>query len=94
MRECIGTTPLIDQRKEILNLLHYLVEVGHLIEHANESALSTRAIVSRDVDKESIIQLPDILQGINQSPDLVVGLFHEARKDLCLAGKESTVISG
>jgi hypothetical protein len=86
------TTPLVDQRDEVLHLLDHAVEVGHLVVHADEAALGTGAVVTGDVDEQGVVQLADVLQRLLEAPDLVVGVLQEPREHLGLAGEETPLV--
>ena len=45
-------------------------------------AFRRRTVVTRDVDEERVVRLPHLVQRIEQLPDLLVGVGHEAREHL------------
>ena len=68
------------------------VEVGHLIEQAVHGAFAARAVVADDVEDERVVQLAEVLDGLDDAADLEVGILAEAGEDLHLAGEEPLLV--
>lgn len=94
MRESFRATPLVDQRQEIFHLLSDGVEIGHLVIHADEATLSTRAVVTSDVDEERVVHLANVFKRSGQSTDLMVCLLKESGKHLGLASEQTVFVGG
>ena len=92
MREGIFTAPFIKTGQKIFDLFDHLVEVGHLVVHANETTFSAGAVVTRNVNDDGIVQLANFLHCINKPADIHVCVLHESGKDLGLTREELTVV--
>ena len=92
MGEGVLTTPLVQARQQVFDLLNHLIEIGHLVVHADKAALCAGAIVTRDVDDERVVQLADILHGVHEPANVHVGVLHEAGEDFSLPRKQLAVV--
>ena len=70
------------------------VEVGHLVERAVDGALGGGAVVADDVVDDRVVEDPEVLEGVDQPPDVVVGVLEEAGVDLHLAGQDRLELVG
>ena len=61
---------------------------GQLVERAGDRALHARAIVAPDPDDERVVELTQLVDGIDHPTDVMVGVLREAGIDLHLAGVE------
>ena len=59
-----------------------------LVEGAGDGALHAGAVVAPDPDDERVVELAQLLDGVDDPTDVVVGVLGEARVDLHLAGVE------
>ena len=82
MRERVGTTPVIGDREHALNGLNAenTVEAEHLVEGTDQAAFRAGTIVAHDVNEQGVIQLTEIVDGIDQTADFDIGVLHEAGK--------------
>ena len=64
------------------------VEEDHLVERALEGALGARPVVADDVQDERVLERPELLDGVDDAPDMVIGVLEEACVDLHLAGQD------
>ena len=62
------------------------VEGNHLVERALGRALPRGAVIAKDVEDERIVEDLQVGQGVDQTPDMVVGVLQEPGIDLHLAG--------
>ena len=51
-----------------------------------------RAVVADDVEDQRVVQLAQVLDGLDQAADLMVGVLAEAGEDLHLAGEELLLV--
>ena len=70
------------------------VEVGHLVERAVDGALGRGAVVADDVVHQRVLQDAEVLQGVDQPADVVVGVLQEPGVDLHLAGQHRLQLVG
>ena len=70
------------------------VEVDHLVEGAVEGALGRGAVVPDDVVDEGVVEDPEVLERVDQPPDVVVGVLEEAGVDLHLADEHRLELLG
>ena len=61
------------------------VEVDQLVEAAVQAALGARAVVADDVVDERVAEDAEVVERVDQPPDVVVGVLQEAGVDLHLA---------
>ena len=61
---------------------------GHLIEGAFQCALGAGAVVAADVDDDRIVELAHVLDGLDDSANLIVSIGNIAGKGFRLAGVE------
>ena len=57
----------INMFQDIRNSFLHSVEIGHLIEEAVHAALGACAVVADYVEDERVVQLPDIVNGLDQA---------------------------
>ena len=83
----VGTPDVV----ELHVLFHGRVHgVGNseLVEQAVQRALGARAVVAADVDHERVVELADVLDRLDHTADLMVGVRQIRRVDLGLADVE------
>ncbi len=68
-----------------------VVEELVLVERAVRAALGTRSVVG-DHDDDRVLELPGLLEVVEQPPDLVVGVGDEAGEHLGHAGEEPSLV--
>ena len=88
----LGTAQFVVMLQDVLDRFIHAVEVGHLVEHTVHAALGARPVVADDVEDQRIVQLPHVLDGLDQSADLRVGIFPESGEYLHLPGKELLLV--
>ena len=95
VREGLGAAPLVDVLEHVGHGLGDAVEVGHLVEHAEHAALGAGAVVADLVDDQRVVELAQVLDGLHDAADLVVGVrgergehFHLPREQPLLVGAE------
>jgi hypothetical protein len=69
-----------------------VIEIGHLVEEGVHPALGARAVVPDDVENQRVVELTEIFECRDQSADLNIGVFPEAREDLHLAREQALFI--
>ena len=74
---------------QVLGRLHGLqaVEVAHLVVATVDRTLGGGAVIADDVVDERVVEEVQLLQHLNDAPDVVVGVFHVTRIDLHLSGQ-------
>ena len=70
------------------------VEVDHLVEGPVQGALGRGAVVPDDVVDERVAEDLQVLEGVDQPPDVVVGVLEEAGVDLHLADEHRPELLG
>ena len=68
------------------------VEVGHLVEHAVHAAFGAGAVVADVVDDQRVVELADVLDGLHDAADLVVGVRGEGGEHLHLPGEQPLLV--
>ena len=69
----LGRPPLVHHLDEVGHLFRNAVEVRHFVEEPVHAALGARPVVTHDVEDERVVQLAHILDGLDDSADLLVG---------------------
>ena len=60
------------------------VEEGHLVERASDGPLHAGAVVAPDVEDKRVVEVTHLLDGVEQSTNVPVGILLEACVDLHL----------
>ena len=68
------------------------VEHGDLVRRAVQRAFGARAVVAADVDDQRIVELPDVLDSLDNPADLVVGVGHVGGENIHLPQEELLLI--
>ena len=89
VRVGLGPAPFVQLLEHVRDRLLHAVEVGHLAEHAVAAALGAGAVVAVDEDDQGVVELPGLLDGLDDPADLVVGHLDVGGEDLDLAGEQS-----
>ena len=66
----------------------------HLVERAGERALHAGAVVAPDPDDQRVVELAQLLDGVDDPADVVVGVLRVAGVDLHLPGVEGLAVVG
>ncbi len=74
MRERAFRTPEWVPKELVLHRHGNAIEGRELVRCAVEHALGTRAVVATDVDDQGIVEFAEIFDGLNDAPDLMVGV--------------------
>ena len=75
--ERLDATVLLDELELLLGIEHDAVEERHLVERAGDRALHARAVVAPDVEDERVVEVAHLLDGVEQPPDVPVGVLLE-----------------
>ena len=80
---------LVEPLRQILGRLHGLqaIEVAHLVKAAVDRSLGRGAVVTDDVEDERVIKDVELLQRVENSAHMMIGVFHEAGIDLHLTAQ-------
>ena len=70
------------------------VERDQLVEAAVHATLGARPVVADDVVDERVLEDAEVLERVEQPPDVMVGVLHEAGVDLHLPGEHRLEIVG
>ena len=70
------------------------VEVDQLVEAAVDVAFAARPVVADDVVDERVLQDAQVLEGVDEPADVVVGVLQEPRVDLHLAREHGLEVVG
>ena len=57
-------------------------------------AFGARAVVAADVDDQRVVELAQVLDGLDHAADLVVGVGHVGGEHLGLAGEQLLLLGG
>ena len=92
----VGPAEVVDPRGHELGGLEVAgaVEVNDLVERAVDCALGARAVVADDVVDERVVEDVQVLEGVDQPADVVVGVLQEPGVDLHLAGQHRLELVG
>ena len=66
----------------------------HLVERAVDRPLGRGAVVADDVVDQRVVEDLQVLQGLNQAPDVMVGVLQEAGVHLHLPGQHRLQLVG
>src|SRR5258705_13614057 len=89
-----GVAQLVVMFQNILNRFVLAVEVGVLVVEAVHAALSARSVIAQDVKDKRIFELSGLADGIDQPPDLRVGMLAEPRIHFHLSSEKLLLIRG
>ena len=92
MRERPLRSPERVPEKLILHRHGNAVESGELVRRAVEHTFGTRAVVAADVDDEGVVQLAQIFDGLDDTPDLMVGVGKIGAVDVRLLDEELLLV--
>src|SRR3990172_1626962 len=82
----VRAAQIVDVLENLWNGFGHAVEVGHLIEKTVHGAFGTRAVVSDDVEDERVVHLAEVFNGLNDAPNLEVGILAETGENFHLPG--------
>ncbi len=87
---------LVDARRHELGRLERsgAVEHEHLVERSVDRALGGGAVVADDVVDERVLEDAEVVERVDQPPDVVVGVLEEAGVDLHLAREHRLELVG
>ena len=81
-------TQIVDVLQQVLHRFGHAVEQRQLVERPDRTTEGRPAVVAGDPDDQRVVQFAEVLDGLNQSTDLVVGVlghggvdFHLPRQD-------------
>ena len=74
--------------------LGHPVEVGHLVECALQGAFGRGSVVADDVVDDRVLEDPEIVHGVDQTADVVIGVLEEPGVHLHLAGEHRLELVG
>ena len=69
------------------------VEGGELVRRAVEHAFGARAVVAADIDDQRVVELAEVLDGLDDPADLVVGVGEVGAVDVRLLDEELLLVS-
>ena len=70
------------------------VQAHDLVGRADEGAFRARAVVAQDVDDERVLELAQLLDRVDDAPDLVVGVLEEVGVVFRLTREQLAVLFG
>ena len=76
------STQIVDVLQQVLHRFGHAVERGQLVERPDRTTEGRPAVVAGDPDDQGVVQFAEVLDGLNQSTDLVVGVLGHARRRL------------
>jgi hypothetical protein len=80
-------------REVVLEALGHLVEEAHLVEGAGDAALGRGAVV-RDHHDQRVVELADLLERVEQAPEVVVAVGDEPGEDLHHPRVQAPLVGG
>ncbi len=85
----VGLRPavLVQAAQQVRDVLRRAVERRPLDEHAVDLADRRAAVVAGDVDEQGVVQLAQVVDGVDQAADLVVGALRPASRRPPSAGR-------
>ena len=72
----------------------HAVQHRHLVEGAVQGAFGRGAVVADDVVDQGVLEHAQVVEGVDEAPNLVVGLLEEAGVELHLAGQHRLQLGG
>ena len=88
MREGSRRPPEVVPEKLILDRHGDAVERGELVRRPVQHALGARAVVTGDIDDQRVVELAEVLDGLNDAADLVVRVRQVGTVDVGLLDEE------
>ena len=88
-----GAADLVQPGDGLLGHLVDAVEPLHLVHHPERAALLGRPVVGQH-DQDGVVELAQMVEAVDQPPDLVVGVVEEGGEGLLEAGREDLVALG
>jgi hypothetical protein len=67
---------------------------GHLVRGADRRAFWARAVIAADVDDQCIIELAHVLDRLDHSADLMIGVSGIGGEDLRLTREQALLVGG
>src|SRR5436309_8666242 len=92
MRKSARVAPIVQMRHIDLGGVNNSIQCHHLVIGAFRSTFCAGSVVAHNVNKQSVVQYVHLLEGINQSPYLLIGVLGETGERFHLAGFESFLI--
>src|SRR5215813_14260678 len=92
VRRSLVRTPNIIELQLLLDGNIDALNSCHLVRGTEYGAFRARAIVATDVNDERIIQFTHVLDGLDHTADLMVGVCRVCGKDICLADEKLLLI--
>ena len=83
---------LLDQLELLVGVEYEAVEEGELVERPGDGAFHAGAVVTPDVEDERVVQVAHLLDGVEQPPDVPVGVLRVPGEHLGLAGVELLLV--
>jgi len=84
--QALKAAVLLDQLQLMLGVQHDPVEHRGLVEGPGGRALHRRPVVAPDVDDQGVVELTHLLDCVDETADVPVGILREAGEHLHLAG--------
>ena len=88
MRERPFRSPERIPEKLVLDRHGNAVEGGEFVRRAVEHAFGARAVVATDVDDQGVVEFAEVLDGLDDAPDLMVGVGEIGSIDIRLLDEE------
>ncbi len=94
--ERLGCSEVVDPRRHELGRLHvgHTVEREQLVERAGRCALRRRAVVADDVVDQRVLEHAQVVDGVDQPTEVMVGVIEEPGIDLHLSCQHRPEIVG
>ena len=89
----VGRAELVDRRDVVLDAVRPGVEEVVLVDRAVRAALARGAVVG-GVEDDRVVELPGLLEVVDDPPDLVVGVLRVGGVDLGHAGEQPLLVVG
>ena len=93
MRKGIFAAPFIETGHQVFDLFNDLVEVGHFVVHADETAFSAGAVITRNVNDDGVVTIFGETQSIMKAAlEIIEGIIEDPELDKVYEGKVVKIV--
>ena len=73
--ESLDSAVLLDELQLMFGVEHHPVEEGHFVERTGDGSFHAGAVVAPDVEDQRVVEITQILDRVQQSTDVPVGVL-------------------
>ena len=87
--ESLDAPVLLDQRELVFGVEVHPVQKCHLFERPGEGSFHAGAVVAPDVEDQRVVEVTEVLDGVEKPADVPVGVLREPRRRLPSGGRRA-----